>query len=119
MPLQSRQEMLEDIGVTIAAIPRQHHLQENIVGKQDAVQISPLHQLDDGFGRFVVTRALDLLIGIEEIHADHVVFDEGTAAGKFSLIAKVIMRRVHVTQNGVTDIRAFLLDYIENPVTQP
>ncbi len=38
MPLQARQEMLEDIGIAIAAISRQHHLQENVVGKQDAIE---------------------------------------------------------------------------------
>jgi hypothetical protein len=46
---------------------------------------SPMPGLDqpqDRAGGLVVARALHLLVGVEVVHADHVVFDEGAPRGE-------------------------------------
>ena len=62
---------------------------------------------------------LRVLVGIVVVHADHVVFQERAAVGKARLIVEIVVARVHVAEDGVPEIGAFLLDDIEHLVRQP
>ena len=67
-------------------------------------------------GVLLVARRLRLLIGVEVVHADHVVFDEGAPVRQAPLIFVVVQARVHVAEHDVTQVRAFALDDVEHPM---
>ena len=73
----------------------------------------------DGVGVLLVAGRLRLLVGIEVVHADHVVFQEGAAIGKAALVGGVIQAGIHVAEHGVAEIGAFLFDHIEHSVGEP
>ena len=81
---------------------------------QHRVEIAVFDQLADGDGVLLVARRLRLLVGIEVVHADHVVFEEGAAVGKAALICVVVEARVHVAEHGVPEVGAFALDHVEH-----
>ncbi len=111
---QSRHEVAQDMHVAKAAVAGEHHLEEHVLREQQSVAEARRHQPRDRIGSLIVRRALHLLIGIEVVHADHVVFDECPAGGAGSLVIRVGEGRVHVAEHGVAGIAALLLDDVEH-----
>ena len=116
---QARHEVAQDIGVAEAAIAGQHHLQEHVLRRAAAGRPKPaVDQPRDGAGVLLVRRALHLLVGVEVVHADHVVLDEGAARGAGRLVVGIVEGRVHVAEHGVARIAALLLDDVEHVVPE-
>ena len=117
--LQARHEMLEDVAVAEAAVAGQHHLQEDVLRKEDGIEIPVGDEARQSGGVLLVAGRLGLLVGIEEVHADHVVFEKGAAVGDAPLIGEVAEARIHVTENRVPKVAAFRLDHVEDAMTVP
>ena len=63
-----------------------HHLEKDVLGEEQAVDISGRDQAGDCAGIIFVRGGLHVLVGIPIVHAEHVVFDEGTAFGERGLL---------------------------------
>ncbi len=119
MALQPQQEMPLDIGVAETAVASEHHLEEHVLRKQDAAEEAGVDQPLDRGGVLLIRGALDLLIGVPIVHADHVVFEEGAAFGERGLVRDVGARRIHVAEHGMADVAAFFLDDVEDAMGEP
>ena len=118
MAPKSRQEVLLHEGIAVPAIARQHHLDEHVLRQQNPGKMPGIRQSEDGPRHLVVVGALHLLVGIEVIHADHVEFHESAPLRYGALVVPVVMRRVHVTEDGVRQVGTLGLDDIQDAMTQ-
>ena len=99
---QARHEVAQHVGVAVAAIAGEHHLQEHVLREQQPV--AEARRRPAARWRAAISssrRALHLLVGIEVVHADHVVLEEGAARGAGRLVVGVVEGRVHVAEHGV------------------
>ena len=112
--LQARHKVLEDVAVAETAVARQHHLQEYVLRHQHRIQVAVFDQLANRNGVLLVARRLRLLVGVEVVHANHIVFDEGAAIGKAALILVVVEARIHVAEHGMPQVGALALDHVEH-----
>ena len=116
--LQARNEVLQNVAIAEAAVPGQHHLEEHVLRHQDRVEVAVVDQTANGDRVLLVAGRLRLLIGVEVVHADHVVLDERAAISEALLVLRIVQARVHVAQDGVPEVCALLLDDVEHPMRQ-
>jgi hypothetical protein len=107
-----------DERIAVPAVAGQHHLEKHVLREQDPAGEAGVDQTDDGAGDLIVTRALNLLVGVEVVHADHVELEEDSTSGQRCLVVKVGMSRVHVAEDGMAEVAAVLLDEVEDLVAE-
>src|SRR5215212_4344881 len=114
--LQARHKVAQNIAVPEAPEAGQHHLEEDILGEQDAVAVAHFDEADKGPGILLVRGALGALVGIVIIHADHVVLEERAALGEARLVGEVLVARVHVAEDRVPEVSILRLNEVEDLV---
>src|SRR4051812_4448392 len=115
----ARHEVLQDVTISEAAMAGQHHLEKHILGNEDHIKIAVVDELRDRGGVLLIARRLGLLISIEVIHADHVVFEESATIGDAPLVGVIMQAWIHVTENRMAEIAAFLRNDVEDAMTMP
>ena len=80
MPGESWQEELHHVAVAWAAVGAQEALEEDVLRHQHLLAESVSHEASDVARVIFIARARRLLVGVEDLHADHVVLQIGTAS---------------------------------------
>ena len=78
------------------------------------VEIAVVSQPADCDRILLVAWRLSLLVGVKEVHPNHIVFDEGASVRHASLVRPVVQTRVHMAEHDVPRVRAFGLDHVQH-----
>ena len=115
MAAEAGDEVVEDVGVAGPAVADELDLDEDVLGDEDAARAGPAsRRRRDGLGVLLVGGGLGLLVGVEVVHADHVVFEPGAAAGQLGLVVEVLAAGVHVAEDRLAQVAAFFGHDVEH-----